>query len=90
MHLYSYQLRLVDGEDAGTIATNAVHRVGATVIAHANRRYGVTAVMPIERSDPSKAGGRGRDGSSTAHGPSQPASSSPHANPLAAATRPIA
>jgi hypothetical protein len=42
MHLYAYGLRLANGDDAGTIATNRAFRVGDTVIAHGNRRYRVT------------------------------------------------
>jgi hypothetical protein len=49
MHLYTYELRLEDGEDAGMIASNAAHQAGDTVIAHGNRRYTVTAVVPVER-----------------------------------------
>jgi hypothetical protein len=48
VHLYNYQLRLADGEDVGTIGTNRAHEAGNTVIAHGNRRYRVTAVVPIE------------------------------------------
>jgi hypothetical protein len=48
VHLYSYELRLADGDDAGTIAVNENFQVGDVVIAHGNRRYRVTAAVPIE------------------------------------------
>jgi hypothetical protein len=49
VHLFSYELRLADGDDTGTIATNQAFEAGDTVIAHGNRHYRVTAVVPIER-----------------------------------------
>jgi hypothetical protein len=49
VHLFTFELRLADGDDAGTIATNEALRVGDVAIAHGNRRYRVTAVVPVER-----------------------------------------
>lgn len=44
------ELKLADGDDAGTIETNETNwQPGDTVIAHGNRRYRITAVIPGER-----------------------------------------
>ena len=50
---FKYELRLADGDDAGTLETAASEnwKVGDTLIANANgnRRYRVTAVLAPER-----------------------------------------
>jgi hypothetical protein len=46
---FRYELRFPDGDDAGTLETTETRwQVGDTVIAHGNRRYRVTAVIPLE------------------------------------------
>ncbi len=46
-----YELRLADGDDAGTLETAATEnwQVGDTLIADGNRRFRVTAVLAPER-----------------------------------------
>ena len=48
---FKYELRLADGDDAGTFETSASEnwQVGDTLIADGNRRYRVTAVLAPER-----------------------------------------
>ncbi len=48
---FRYELRLADGDDAGTLETAASEdwQVGDTLIADGNRRYKVTAVLAPER-----------------------------------------
>jgi hypothetical protein len=48
---FKYELRLADGDDAGTLETAASEnwKVGDTLIADGNRRYRVTAVLAPER-----------------------------------------
>jgi hypothetical protein len=47
---FSFELRLADGDDAGTFETSASDwKVGDTLIADGNRRYRVTAVLAPER-----------------------------------------
>jgi hypothetical protein len=44
------ELRLADGDDAGTFETSSSDwKVGDTLIADGNRRYRVTAIVPLER-----------------------------------------
>ena len=47
---FLYELRLPDGDDAGTLETAAAEnwQVGDTLIADGNRRYKVTAVLAPE------------------------------------------
>jgi hypothetical protein len=47
---YRFELRLADGDDAGNLETSEANwRVGDVVVAHGNKRYRVTAVVPVER-----------------------------------------
>jgi hypothetical protein len=47
---FSFELRLADGDDAGTFETStSAWHVGDMLIADGNRRYRVTAVIPLER-----------------------------------------
>jgi hypothetical protein len=47
---YRSELKLADGDDAGTLDTNEGNwQVGDTIIAHGNVHYRVTAVLPVER-----------------------------------------
>ena len=48
---FKYELRLADGDDAGTLETAATEnwQVGDTLIADGNRRFRVTAVLAPER-----------------------------------------
>ena len=48
---FKYELRLADGDDAGTLETAASEnwQVGDMVIANGNRHYRVTAVLAPER-----------------------------------------
>ncbi len=47
---FSFELRLADGDDAGTFNTSAsASQVGDTLIADGNRFYRVTAVLAPER-----------------------------------------
>ena len=48
---FRYELRLADGDDAGTFETAASEnwQVGDTLIANGNRHYRVTAVLAPER-----------------------------------------
>ncbi len=50
---FKYELRLADGDDAGTLETAASEnwKVGDTLIANGNRHYRVTAVLAPERLD---------------------------------------
>lgn len=48
--MFHYELRLADGDDAGTIETGGCDwQPGDTLIADGNRRYKITAVIPVER-----------------------------------------
>ena len=48
--MFRFELRLADGDDAGTFETSASDwHVGDTLIADGNRRYRVTAVIPLEK-----------------------------------------
>jgi hypothetical protein len=50
MMAFRFELKLADGDDAGPIETNESNwHPGDTVIAHGNRQYRITAVVPIER-----------------------------------------
>ena len=43
-------MKLADGDDTGTITTNEGNwQPGDVVIAHGNRQYRVTAVVPVAR-----------------------------------------
>jgi hypothetical protein len=47
---YRFELRLADGDDAGSLETNEGNwQPGDIVIAHGNRHLRVTAVVPVER-----------------------------------------
>jgi hypothetical protein len=47
---YRFELRLADGDDAGSFETSEARwQVGDSVIAYGNKRFRVTAVLPIER-----------------------------------------
>jgi hypothetical protein len=47
---FAFELRLADGDDAGTFQTSASDwKVGDTLIADGNRHYRVTAVIPLEK-----------------------------------------
>ena len=47
---YRFGLRLADGDDAGSFETSEANwQVGDTLIAHGNKRFRVTAVVPVER-----------------------------------------
>jgi hypothetical protein len=47
---YRFELRLADGDDAGSLKTNEGNwQVGDTLIAYGNVHYRVTAVVPVER-----------------------------------------
>ena len=47
---FRYELRLADGDDAGSFETFASDwKVGDTLIADGNRHYRVTAVIPLAR-----------------------------------------
>ena len=47
---FLYTLRLADGDDAGTFdSTSSSWSVGDTLIADGNRRYKVTAIVPLEK-----------------------------------------
>jgi hypothetical protein len=48
--MFKFELRLADGDDAGTFETSSSDwKVDDTLIADGNRRYRVTAVVPVER-----------------------------------------
>lgn len=48
--MFRFELRLADGDDAGTFETSSSDwKVGNTLIADGNRRYKVTAIIPLER-----------------------------------------
>jgi hypothetical protein len=45
---FRFELRLPDGDDAGSIETNEQNwQTGDTVIAHGNVRYRVVSVIPV-------------------------------------------
>jgi hypothetical protein len=47
---FAFELRLADGDDAGTFQTSASDwKVGDTLIADGNRHYRVTAVILLEK-----------------------------------------
>ena len=47
---YTFTLKLADGDDAGSVETSEANwQVGDTLTAHANRRFPVTAVVPVDR-----------------------------------------
>ena len=48
--MFRFELRLADGDDAGSFDNSAADwKVGDTLIADGNRRYRVTAVLAPER-----------------------------------------
>ena len=47
---YPFELRLADGDDAGSLETvEANWQPGDTIIAHGNKHSRITAVVPVER-----------------------------------------
>jgi hypothetical protein len=47
---FKFELRLADGDDAGSFETSEANwQTGDTVIAHGNRRFRVVSVVPLER-----------------------------------------
>jgi len=47
---FKFELRLSDGDDAGSFETSEANwQTGDTLIGHGNRRFRVVSVVPIER-----------------------------------------